>query len=437
MVGHTEYAIPIPDRKRPTDWIRTLSFALYFNYVIIATNCAQFVALALLYPLQATRPYYETSISYTKLIFGRLIITLSQLFAPTKLIVSCSDEDGKYLDPEKFVRRNSKGRIVEVLLPERSIWISNHQVYTDWLYIWCLAYYANLADAICIILKNGLEWIPFVGWGMQFYRFIFLKRNWQSDKKLLAGHLAYMASFGRASLDSPPLQSSTTSIRGAAKKLLLLIYPEGTLVSVQTRPTSKKFADKEGIPDCTNLLLPRSTGLLFCLRSLAADVSDLKLVDFTIGYPGIPPAGYGQTWYTLRSTFMQGVAPPGVHIHFSILSINNPNSDASPPLGQNLPESAAAAALDSQDSSEEEKTKFHNWLLRRWRQKDERLNQFYKNGDFVEGDTKQADHTSSNSEGFRRFVEIPVQLKSHVEFLDVLLYGAPIIIPYFIYRLCQ
>jgi lysocardiolipin and lysophospholipid acyltransferase len=136
MVGQLEYATPIPDRKDSTDWVRTIVFSLWFNYVIIVTNLTQFVALAFLYPWQATRPYYERYISYTKLIFGRLIVTLSQLFAPTKLIVSCSDENGNYLDPEKFVRRNSQNRIVEVLLPERSIWISNHQVYTDWLYIW-------------------------------------------------------------------------------------------------------------------------------------------------------------------------------------------------------------------------------------------------------------------------------------------------------------
>lgn len=131
-----EYATPIPDRKRPTDWVRTISFALFFNFLIISTNIAQFVILALFYPLQATRPYYERGISYTKAVFSRLIVSISQLFAPSKLIVSCSDENGNYLDPEKIVKRNSQGRIIEVLLPDRSIWISNHQVYTDWLYLW-------------------------------------------------------------------------------------------------------------------------------------------------------------------------------------------------------------------------------------------------------------------------------------------------------------
>lgn len=116
--------------------------------------------------------------------------------------------------------------------------------------------------------------------GMQFFRFIFLKQVWNKDKKTLAEHLAFMASLGQepATTSSPEAAAPTSAIRGVKNKILLLIFPEGTLVSELTRPKSQAFADKQGIPACTNLLLPRSTGLLFCLRSLAADVPDLKLV---------------------------------------------------------------------------------------------------------------------------------------------------------------
>jgi hypothetical protein len=67
--------------------------------------------------------------------------------------------------------------------------------------------------------------------------------------------------------------------------------PEGTLVSPLTRPPSEAYAKKQGIEDCRHLLLPRSTGLLFCLRSLSPRIPDLKLVDLTIGYPGVPAGG--------------------------------------------------------------------------------------------------------------------------------------------------
>ena len=66
---------------------------------------------------------------------------------------------------------------------------------------------------------------------MQFFKFIFLARSWASDRQQLATDLA---SLGReAERDDKPL--------------CFILYPEGTLVSKDTKPTSKKFADKMGI----------------------------------------------------------------------------------------------------------------------------------------------------------------------------------------------
>jgi 1-acyl-sn-glycerol-3-phosphate acyltransferase len=66
---------------------------------------------------------------------------------------------------------------------------------------------------------------------MQFFNFIFLARSWASDRQQLATHLAFL---GReAEKEGNPL--------------CFMLYPEGTLVSKNTRPQSKKFADKMGI----------------------------------------------------------------------------------------------------------------------------------------------------------------------------------------------
>ncbi len=66
---------------------------------------------------------------------------------------------------------------------------------------------------------------------MQFFKFIFLARSWASDRQQLASALA---SLGREA-------------EREGKPLCFLVYPEGTLVSPDTRPKSKKFADKMGI----------------------------------------------------------------------------------------------------------------------------------------------------------------------------------------------
>lgn len=123
---------------------------------------------------------------------------------------------------------------------------------------------------------------------MQLFDFIFLARSWASDKDVLASRLNTL---GKAA-------------KQENNPLCFIIYPEGTLVSKNTRPISKKFADKTGIvsskdysetwcltsspqSDMTNTLLPRSLGLHYSLRSLTPTIPDLSLLDVTVIYPGI------------------------------------------------------------------------------------------------------------------------------------------------------
>ena len=50
--------------------------------------------------------------------------------------------------------------------------MSNHQIYTDWAYIWSLLYLAEIPNSIIIILKDSLRWAPIVGPAMQLFRFV-------------------------------------------------------------------------------------------------------------------------------------------------------------------------------------------------------------------------------------------------------------------------
>lgn len=66
---------------------------------------------------------------------------------------------------------------------------------------------------------------------MQLYNFIFLARSWASDRLHLASSLSWLAR--RAENEDSPLT--------------FILYPEGTLVSRDTKPVSKKYAEKLGI----------------------------------------------------------------------------------------------------------------------------------------------------------------------------------------------
>ncbi len=311
------HAVPIAQRAPKSTLVQTILFALVFNFCIVSAHFFQLLSWPLsLHP--RTRPIYRSHIAYSKLAFSRALLVISQFFGRTQLVISIGDGKGGYIDPEPFVHRDKRtGRVVSFDLPSRSVWMSNHQVYTDWLYLWCLAYYADLADSILIILKDSLKWIPFIGWGMQFYRFIFLKRNWASDQAQLAKQLGQVASENH---NAPGEESSAT---GTAKKLLLLIFPEERwcrAIRDRCRPSlRKRWASRISKTCCCP---DRRGSSSACVRSPSR---------WTICGLWISPSDTREChrglWAGLLHATLDlyaGRPPPAIHLHFTLTRITDP-----------------------------------------------------------------------------------------------------------------
>jgi hypothetical protein len=134
----------------------------------------------------------------------------------------------------------------------------------------------------------------------------------------------------------------------------LLIFPEGTNLSGVTRQKSAQWAEKTGVKDMKHQLLPRTTGLQFCLNELRQTTN--WLYDCTIAYEGIPNGMYGQDVFTLRSSLFEGRPPKSVNMFWRRYRI--------------------------QDIPTESDEAFGRWLMNRWREKDYLLEYFYKFGSF-------------------------------------------------------
>ncbi|RDB29090.1 putative acyltransferase CST26 [Hypsizygus marmoreus] len=329
------------------------------------------------------------------------MILMCQWFAPTTLRVTFETEGkGRFTQEEieRVVVRDEAGEVTSLNLPTKFVLISNHQIYADWWYAWCLTYFIGSKGVhrhVYITLKKSLQWIPIVGWGMQLFNFIFLARSWASDRVHLASHLSSLGQHAEEE-DNP---------------LCFILYPEGTLVSKNTRPISKKFADKSGISDLHNLLLPRSTGLHYSLRSLAPRIPDLKLIDLTMVYPGIAPLKYGQDYYTLRSIFMNGVSPPTINIHLRMFDVADviPIGNMSANPSRNLVDAPNEHSPEV-DIPEQEKVEFDVWLRELWQEKDEGLTRFFETASFG------SCHAP---------VDIPLRLRRKREFLDAFCFFLP------------
>ncbi|OBW66419.1 MAG: MFS general substrate transporter [Aureobasidium pullulans] len=304
---------------------RAFSAASTFLSGVLAAS--QFIGA----PLKLIDPkFYDGYMAWTKESFAVLTATMTQWWAPTAVRVTGDEsmKDQLYQMEDGSLRCN---------FPHRIVMMANHQLYTDWLYLWWIAYTNKMHGRIYIILKESLKNVPIFGWGAQFYNFIFLSRKWETDKSRFQRHLSQLSN--------------------PKDPMWLLIFPEGTNLSETTRAKSKAWADKQGISDMKHQLLPRTTGLQFCLQRLKESTN--WLYDCTIAYEGVPEGQFGQDIFTLRSSFFEGRPPKSVNMYWRRYKISE------------IP-------IDNDEA-------FGRWLKNRWTEKDYLLEHFYRHGSFPAG----------------------------------------------------
>lgn len=143
--------------------------------------------------------------------------------------------------------------------------------------MWWLAYTNDpqIHGHIYIIAKESLKWIPIIGWGMQFYGFIFMSRRFSKDQPRMAHRLEQLQA-----KHSGPMSGSE-----GLDPMWLLLFPEGTNASSVSRSKSTEWGRRMGIADTEHVLLPRSTGTFFCLNSLKGSLE--YVYDCTMAYEGV------------------------------------------------------------------------------------------------------------------------------------------------------
>ncbi|XP_041107027.1 lysocardiolipin acyltransferase 1-like isoform X1 [Polyodon spathula] len=208
---------------------------------------------------------------------------------------------------------------------ERSVIIMNHRTRLDWMFLWnCLLRYSYLRlEKIC--LKATLKAVPGFGWAMQVASFIFIHRKWEDDQRHVEAMLEYFCAIRE------PLQ--------------LLIFPEGTDLTANTRARSDVFAEKNGLQKYKYVLHPRTTGFTFIVESLRKGDNLDAVHDITVAYPQNIP----QT----ERHLVTGHFPREIHFHVQRYPVKA------------LPEGTA---------------ELQDWCQERWREKEQRLRDFYTGG---------------------------------------------------------
>ncbi|KAM4064507.1 acyltransferase domain-containing protein [Hirsutella rhossiliensis] len=315
--------------------LRVLAFFVYFFICCVGIVISQTVGAPLYF---IKRDWFYPYMAMTKRSFALTTTVMTQIWGPTTIRISGDESVAGQI-------RMTKGGGVEFRFPERLVLVANHQIYTDWLYLWWIGY-ANrpgMHGHLYIILKESLKYIPFIGPGMMFYGFIFMSRKMATDQPRLAHRLN-------------KLNQKKTDPRGRTylDPMWLLLFPEGTNLSTNGRTKSAQWAKKNGLKDPEHVMLPRSTGTFFCLNELKGTVE--YVYDCTVAYEGVPRGKYGEQFFGLGSTYFQGRPPKSVNLYWRRFRL------ADMPL--------------------DDAKKFDSWLREQWYKKDELMEEYLTTGRF-------------------------------------------------------
>ncbi|KAH9500614.1 1-acyl-sn-glycerol-3-phosphate acyltransferase delta [Bulinus truncatus] len=157
---------------------------------------------------------------------------LAQWWAGSKVLLYASPEDLKYIGKE------------------HTLTIMNHKFDIDWLMAWILAERLQMLGNTKIYGKEILKYVPLIGWAWYFTESIFLKRQWEHDKKIIENDL-------KLATDYPEGYYVT-----------LLLFPEGTRFTEEKQKASEEVCRAKGYPVLKHVLLPRPKGFIITVHGL-------------------------------------------------------------------------------------------------------------------------------------------------------------------------
>jgi lysocardiolipin and lysophospholipid acyltransferase len=331
--------------------IRCVSLVLFFLVASLCIHGTQLVG----FPLAYVAPdIWHAWIDLTKQSFGILLTAVSQYWTPCTMHMT---GDSSVLD---LLSVDPKDGTLITSIGDRAVIIANHQLYSDWVYLWWFAFTAKAHGGVYILLKDSLKWIPIFGWGMQFFNFIFLSRKWVNDETILD-------------------QGVDRLRREKEWPAWLLLFPEGTTFSRNGVAKSVAYGKKADLDLPQHLLLPRSRGLRHSILKLDSSIE--YLYDATIHYSGIPKGVYGEDYFTLRNMYLRGKFSDRVDVYWRRYRIA--------------------------DIPYHDEIAFEKWVLNLWYEKDALLEKFEQTGSFLDApDAAQQ-------------IQVPVRLKSPFELFQI------------------
>ncbi|KAL7631213.1 UNVERIFIED_CONTAM: hypothetical protein RMT77_018481 [Armadillidium vulgare] len=212
---------------------------------------------------------------------------------------------------------------------ESSIILLNHRTRLDWLFFFGALAHRTIPPAhnCKIVLKSMVKEIPGLGWGMQINHYVFLRRNWNTDKDVISKLVKYFKEINLT--------------------YQILLFPEGTNLTKSTKRRSDEYGNKNNFPLYDYVLHPRTTGFCFLSQEMMKAQHLDAIYDVTVMYPKTLPE--------TELDLLKGKFPEEVHFFIKRYPIKT------------IPES---------------ESELQRWLRDLWDEKERRLEKAYEVGHF-------------------------------------------------------
>lgn len=122
------------------------------------------------------------------------------------------------------------------IIDDHILWISNHRSKLDGILLQAITVYKN--NFSMGISKYNIKYIPILNSLTRFYKTIFIKRKIEHAKEKLM----------------------MAAIISKNEKLSIILFPEGTTLSIDSKKKSDKYAKENELQLTSNTLIPRLTG---------------------------------------------------------------------------------------------------------------------------------------------------------------------------------
>jgi len=152
--------------------------------------------------------------------------------------------------------------------------ISNHATDVDWAYLWMLAQTCKTPRSghVKVMLKEGVKHIPLYGFLLDNLEFLWMKRNWETDRMAIHQRIQKLASDDQ--------------------HLWIVMFPEGMTINTKSLSKAREFAKQEKRPLLDLVLLPREKGLSAILEA-TKDLNP-EIIDVTMAFESF--SGEVPTW---------------------------------------------------------------------------------------------------------------------------------------------